>query len=466
MADAQTLTVKRNTAGALAGLSLSLLLSSLGTSIANVALPTLAEAFSAPFREVQWVVLAYLLASTVLIVGIGGLGDILGRRRLLLAGLALFTAASALCGLAPSLPFLVAARAAQGLGAAAMMALAMAFASETVPRERIGSVMGLFGTMSAVGTALGPSLGGLLIAGFGWPAAFLVAVPFGLAAFALVHRFLPMDGTATKAGRFDLPGAGLLAASLTAYALAMTAGQETLDPQNAALLAAAAIGGVLFVIRQRKAAFPLIRPAALRRHGFRASLTANVLVATVMMATLVVGPFYLARTVGLGPAGVGLVMAIGPFVSMASGVIAGRMVDRLGAAPMALAGLAAMTAGAVGLSLLSALFGLAGYIAAIVVLTPGYQLFQAANNAAVMTGVPADRRGVTSGLLNLSRNLGLITGASLMGAIFTLAAGTRDTTVAGAAAVAAGMQATFAVAAVLVLAALVLAALGLRRNAA
>ena len=158
MQDTETPTADGNRVGALAGLSLAILLSSLGTSIANVALPTLAQHFSAPFPHVQWVVLAYLLASTVLIAGIGRLGDLFGRRRLLLAGLAIFSAASLLAGLSPSLPFLIAVRAVQGAGAAAMMALAMAFVSETVPKERIGSTMGLLGTMSAVGTALGPSL--------------------------------------------------------------------------------------------------------------------------------------------------------------------------------------------------------------------------------------------------------------------------------------------------------------------
>src|SRR3954462_8276647 len=163
----------------LAGLSLSMLLSSLGTSITNVGLPALAQAFTASFQQVQWVVLAYLLAITTLIVSVGRLGDIIGHRRLLLIGIALFTAASTLCGVAPTLWLLIAARAAQGLGAAIMMALAMAFVGETVPKARIGSAMGLLGTMSAIGTALGPSLGGFLIAGFGWQAIFLVNVPLG-----------------------------------------------------------------------------------------------------------------------------------------------------------------------------------------------------------------------------------------------------------------------------------------------
>src|SRR2546423_12358846 len=124
-----------------------MLLPSLSTSVANVGLPTLAQAFNASFQEVQWVVLAYLLAITTLIVSVGRFGDITGRRRLLLAGIFLFTVASALCGVAPSLWFLVAARAVQGLGAAVMMALTLALVSETVPKEKTGSTMGLLGTM-------------------------------------------------------------------------------------------------------------------------------------------------------------------------------------------------------------------------------------------------------------------------------------------------------------------------------
>src|ERR1700694_4562676 len=130
---------------ALASLSLSMLLSSLGTSIANVGLPTFASAFSASFQQVQWIVLAYLLASTTLIVSVGRLGDTAGRRRLLLAGIILFTAASVLCGVAPTLWLLIAARATQGLGAAIMMALTMAFVGETAPKTKAGRAMGMLG---------------------------------------------------------------------------------------------------------------------------------------------------------------------------------------------------------------------------------------------------------------------------------------------------------------------------------
>jgi len=443
----------------LAGLSLSMLMSSLGTSIANVALPTLAQAFNASFQEVQWVVLAYLLAITTLIVSVGRLGDITGRRPLLLAGIFLFTVASLLCAAAPTLWLLIAARAAQGLGAAIMMVLAMAFAGETVPKDRIGSAMGLFGTMSAIGTALGPSLSGVLIAALGWQAIFLVNVPLGLLAFFLAYRHLPIDRREPNTDRagFDIVGTLLLALTLGAYALAMTTGRGSFGALNLGLLLTALFGVGIFVFAERRAASPLIRLAMFRDPGLSASLVISALVATVMMATLVVGPFYLSRALGHGAALVGLIMSIGPIISATSGVLAGRIVDRLGAPFMVIVGLIAMAVGSVALSALPTMFGIAGYIAAIAVLTPAYALFQAANNTAVMMDVHPNQRGVISGLLNLSRNLGLITGASLMGAVFALASAATNITTADSESVATGMRITFAVAGVLIVMALAIA---------
>ena len=443
----------------LASLALCMLLPSLGTSIANVALPTLAEAFAASFQQVQWVVLAYLLATTTLIVSVGRLGDITGRRRLLMAGIFLFTAASALCGVASGLWLLIAARAVQGLGAAVMMTLTMAFVGEAVPKPRTGSAMGLLGTMSAVGTALGPSLGGVLIAGFGWQAIFVVNVPLGVLALVLARRYLPADPRASKADQtgFDNVGTLLLALTLAAYALAMTIGRGRFGPVNMALLVAAALGVGLFVLTEARATSPLIRLTRFRDPVLSASLAMSALVSTVMMATLVVGPFYLARALGLDTALVGIVMSVGPVIAALTGVPAGRIVDRLGAQRMTVSGLAGMVVGCSALCTAPATLGIAGYVIPIVIITANYALFQAANNTAVMTDVSPDQRGVISGMLNLSRNLGLITGASVMGAVFALAARASDFTTARPEAVAIGMRVTFAVAAALVVVALVIA---------
>jgi len=444
---------------ALASLSLSMLLSALGTSIANVALPTLAQAFSASFQEVQWVVLAYLLAITTLIVSVGRLGDLIGRRRLLLAGIFLFTVASVLSGLAPTLWLLIGARAVQGLGAAIMMALTMAFVGEMVPKEKTGSAMGLLGTMSAIGTALGPSLGGVLIAGLGWRAIFFINVPLGILALLLAYRYLPIDrpGPTTDRARFDRVGTLLLALTLAAYALAMTMGHGSFGPLNMALLLAAAFGVALFVLAETRAASPLIRLTMFRNPVLSAGFSMSALVTTVVMATLVVGPFYLSRALGLDAARVGLVMSSGPIVAALTGVPAGRFVDRLGAHRMSIVGLIAMAAGSSILTTLPTKFGIPGYIAPLVVITAGYAMFQAANNTAVMTNIRPDQRGVTSGMLNLSRNLGLITGASVMGTVFALGSATTNIMTARPEAVAAGMRITFAVAAALIVVALAIA---------
>jgi EmrB/QacA subfamily drug resistance transporter len=442
-----------------------MLLSSLGTSIANVGLPTFAQAFNSSFQAVQWIVLAYLLAITTLIVSVGRLGDIVGRRRLLLAGIFLFTLASALCGVAPTLWLLIAARVAQGLGAAIMMALTMAFVGETVPKERTGSAMGLLGTMSAIGTALGPSLGGVLIAGFGWPALFLFNVPLGILTLLLAHRFLPLDRCEPQAGRagFDHPGTLLLVLTLAAYALAMTVGRGSFGLFNMTLLLAAVCGFGLFVHAEARAASPLIRLAVFRNPILSAGFAMSALVTTVVMATLVVGPFYLSGALGLDAARVGLVMSSGPTVAALTGVPAGRVVDRFGAHRMSVVGLIGMAVGASILPVLPTSFGVPGYIAPLVVITAGYALFQAANNTAVMTNIRPDQRGVISGMLNLSRNLGLITGASAMGAVFALASTTTDIATARPEAVATGMRITFAVAASLIVVALAIAARAFRR---
>lgn len=444
---------------ALVSLSLTMLLSSLASSITNISLPTLAQVFDASFHNVQWVVLAYLLAITSLIVSVGRLGDMLGRRRLMLAGILLFTLASALCGVAPTLWLLIAARALQGLGAAIMMALTMALIGETVTKEKTGSAMGLLGTLSAIGTALGPTLGGVLIAGPGWRGIFLINLPLGLLALILTARHLPADRPLAQAERvrFDHLGTLLLALTLAAYALAMTLGRGSFGLLNAALLVAAVVGAGLFLRVESQAASPLIRLAMFRDSTLGASFAMSALVMTVMMATLVVGPFYLSAALGLDAAWVGLAMSSGPIISALTGVPAGRIVDRCGAPRMSITGLSIMAAGALILPVLPMSLGVPGYIVPLVIITAGYAIFQAANNTAVMADVRPDRRGVVSGLLNLSRNLGLITGASVMGSVFALGAATTDISTAQPEAVALGMHATFAVAALLIVIALAIA---------
>ena len=403
-------------AGVLVSLSLAMLLSSLSTSIANVTLPALVQAFAAPFEAVQWVVVAYLMTITLVIVGVGRLGDVAGRRRLLLIGLTLFTLASMACGLATGLGPLIAARVLQGLGAAVMMALSLALVNEVVPKDRAGRTMGLLGTLSAVGTAMGPTLGGWLIGAWGWQAIFWVQVPLSLVALAMAFRHLPADApsAAPKAAR-------------TVHA-----------------------GAVLQALRQ-----PMMAT------GFSTSALAT----TVAMATLVVGPFYLGGAFGLEAARMGLVMSVGPAVAALAAAPAGRLVDRLGTQRVNMGGLLLMGLGSASLPFAAAGWGVAGYAGALALITAGYATVQTANNTAVMAQARADQRGLVSGLLQLSRNLGLITGASVMGAVFQFGASAALGPAADASALAAGLRLTFLLAAALVALAAVLSLWAARRKA-
>jgi len=446
---------------ALASLSLSMLMPSLDTSIANAGLPTLVQAFNASFQEAQWIVIAYLLAITTLIVSVGRLGDILGRRRLFLGGIVLFTEASLLCGVAPTLWLLIAARAVQGLGAAIMMALTVALVGETVPKAKTGSAIGLLGTMSAIGTMLGPSVGGVLIAGPGWRAIFLVNVPVGILTLLLAQRYLPVDRHAGKTDqrvRFDGAGTLLLALTLAAYALALTIGRGHFGLCNITLLVAAIFGAGLFVLTEARVTSPLIRLAMFQDRVLSASLAMSTLVSTVIMATLVVGPFYLARGLRLETALVGLALSAGPLAAALTGVPAGRLADRFGAQRMIISGLAGMAVGAAALSMIPMKFGVAGYLFSIIIITASYALFQTGNNTTIMANSGPEQRGVISGLLSLSRNLGLITGASVMGATFAAASATSNILTSSPEAVATGMRVTFAVAFALIMVAMVIAA--------
>jgi MFS family permease len=216
-------------------------------------------------------------------------------------------------------------------------------------------------------------------------------------------------------------------------------------------------GAGLFAFTQTRVSSPLIRLSTLYDAKLRANLGGALLVSTVMMATLVVGPFYLSRALALDTATVGLVMSIGPMVAAVAGVPAGRMVDRFGSQRMIVSGLSGVAIGCFILAILPETFGIFGYALPLAGITACYAMFQAANNAAVMMDVAPDRRGVISAMLNLSRNLGLVTGAAVMGGVFAQATAAPEIMAAASQAVANGMRVTFLLATVLIAGALVLA---------
>lgn len=381
-------------------LALCVLAAALGTSAANVALPELTAWSGGSYGHAQWVVTAYVLAMTAASLLVGRVGDIFGRERVLRMALALFVVAALVAAMAPTLGVLAAARAVQGIGAAAMITLPLAIAKDAVEPERTGSVMGLLGTVTAAGTAAGPAIGGVLLGIGGWPTVFLAMIP------------LPV----------------------------------------AALLVGLIVGGS----RQRRRPSESGDEQATEPRGLLATGAGlNLIVGMVMMSTLVIGPYFLTGALGLGPGRVGLVMAVAPVTSIFAGVLAGSLVDRGDAARLVPLGLGIMVIGAIALALLPSILGVFGYLVGTVTLAPGYQLFMAANNTQIMSGVSAAFRGTASGVLGLSRNLGLLAGTLVLGSLFAAIATNGDVGLSAPEQLEMGMRVTFGgAAAILAVAAL------------
>ena len=418
---------------ALTALATATLVAALGSSIATVSLPAIVEDLAVEVGQAQWVTLAYLLVSTVLVLPAGPLGDLLGRRRLLLWGLAGYAVAALFAVAAPGLGLLVAARGLQGAAAAAVAAMSLALVRDTVPAGTYGRAMGVLGASTASGMALGPAVGGALLGVGGWRAAFVVLAVLPLGGLALAVAGLGPDRSALHSltapdvrARLDLPGAGLLTVALIAYATA-----ATLQPGGAtgtlALIVLAGLAGLAFARHERHTAYPMVRLADLRRLRLLPQLASAFAAATLMIAYAVTAPLLLALGLGLPTWAMGLVLAVSPVAAMVTGWPAGRLVDRRGAGWAALTGLGAVAAGGRALALLPAWLGVAGVLLGGLVLAPGNQLFMAGNATLVMTATPAAEQGAASGLVNLSRNLGSVTGASVMLWIYTAAAAREAT---------------------------------------
>jgi Arabinose efflux permease len=206
-------------------LALTTLMAAIDTNIVNIALPTVARSLNASFASVQWIALSYLLAVTSLIVGIGRIGDVFGKKSIFIFGIIVFTAASLLCGISTSIYTLILFRALQGVGGAVLMALSFAILGDLVSKEKIVQSMGILTAMLPIGFALGPSVGGALIGVSGWRSIFFFNVPIGIIALILVLRF-PKIPISEKVEKFDVPGLILLCAALSCYVLSVTFAED------------------------------------------------------------------------------------------------------------------------------------------------------------------------------------------------------------------------------------------------
>ncbi len=394
-------------------------LSTVDGSIVNVALPTLARHFGSALDQVQWVVLGYLLVITSLAPGIGRLADIVGRKRIYAAGLAVFTFGSLLCGVAPGIGWLVAFRFIQGVGGAVITSLAAALVTEAFPPTERGKVLGLVGSLVSIGIVIGPTIGGLILDSLSWRWIFYVNLPVGIGGIWLVIRRVPADRPDGDQ-RFDVPGAVALFVALAALLVGLTLeqGRGLRDGTVLGLLALSAVSLVLFVVIERRSSDPLLDLALLKAPFLAVNLVTGLVVFVCLAGSNILAPFYLQGILGLSLRTVGFLLAVVP---LAMGVVApfsGAAADSVGPRWLTFGGLVILSGGLFGARGIGLLTTPESYALMFLPVGIAFGLFQSPNVSMIMAAAPPGRLGVVSGLSSLTRTLGAAVGVATMGALW------------------------------------------------
>ncbi len=411
--------------GVLLAIGLGTFMSALDGSVVNIILPVVRQDFGAPVAAVEWVITVYLLVVSGLLLSVGRLGDLRGHRSVYTTGFAVFLLGSALCGLAPSVGFLIGARGAQALGAAMLFANSPAILTKSFPAEMRGRALGLQATMTYLGLTIGPSMGGWLTTALGWRSVFYINLPVGLLALAMALRFVPRDEGSGAAEAFDLRGAVTFTAGLVALLLALNQGHAWgwTAPATLALLAASVVLLIAFVSLERRVAAPMVDLSLFRRRTFSAAAASALLNYVCVYTLLFLMPFYLLQARGMSPAQAGLLLTAQPLLMAAVAPISGTLSDRIGTRIPSVLGMGLF---AVGLLLLSRLALDTTYLAVagmLAVAGLGIGIFVSPNNSALMGAAPTHRQGIAAGLLALARNVGMVIGVGLAGAVYTTVLG-------------------------------------------
>lgn len=392
----------------------------LDASIVTVAIPSMKTEFGVSLFEVEWVALIYLLILVGSISAIGRAADMFGRKLLYTYGFGLFTAASLVCALAPNIGWLLGARAVQAVGAAMLQANSVALIRTSVPRRQLGRAIGIQGAAQAVGLALGPSVGGLLVGLGGWRWVFFVNLPAGAIGLVLGWFLLPRTRVKAERGAFDWLGLLALMPGTAALLLALSQAARSgfADPRTLIPLAASAALLALFLLRERRAANPLVHLSLFSSASFSRGIGSGLLSYLVLFGILFVTPLYLEGAHGLHPAQAGLLLTVLPAALGLVAPAAGFAADRLGAAVPTAAGMTLTAAALVFLALRPGSLWTLGVVLAVMGI--GVGLFTPANNAAVAASGPAHHAGMVSGLLNMTRGLGTSLGVALAAAAYAL----------------------------------------------
>jgi EmrB/QacA subfamily drug resistance transporter len=396
-------------------------MSALDGSVVNTTLPVITRQLGSTVAASEWAVTIYLLVLSGLLLSFGRLGDMRGHKRVYLAGFGIFVVSSALCGLATSVPMLVAFRGLQALGAAMLSANSPAILTKSFPARQRGQALGLQATMTYLGLTVGPSLGGWLTEAFSWRAVFYINVPVGLLAFLLSLRYIAPDHPGKVSERFDALGALAFMVGLTVLLFGLNQG-HALGWGSLPILAS--LGGALlflatFVWIEQRSASPMLDLSLFRSWVFSGAVLSAILNYICIYVITFLMPFYLIQGLQLGPAQAGVILTSMPIVMAIVAPLSGTLSDRIGAYWLTIVGMALLAIGMFLLSRLGPDTSLLSIALRLSVAGLGTGVFISPNTSALMGAAPRNRQGIASGIQATARNFGMVLGVGLAGAIFT-----------------------------------------------
>ncbi len=397
-------------------------MSALDSSVVNMVLPIIREYFQSDVAMVEWTVVIYLLVVSSLLLSFGRIGDLRGHKSVYISGFLVFVTASMACGLASSVGLLIAGRAVQALGAAMLLANSPAILTKSFPPSQRGQVLGMQATMTYLGLTVGPSLGGWLTQSFGWRSVFYIAVPVGLLAFFLSLRFIEAEKPETSHNeRFDWSGALLFAVGLAALLLGLNQGHAW---GWTSLLTLVCLVGALallaaFVWIELRVPSPMLDLSLFKQRIFSASTTSAVMNYICLFSVTFLMPFYLLQGRGFNPAHAGLLLTAQPLIMAVAAPISGALSDRIGSRLLSTSGMAILALGLFLLSKLGSDSSTGQILLSLAVAGLGTGIFISPNTSALLGSAPRQRQGIASGILASARNVGMVLGVGLAGAILT-----------------------------------------------
>lgn len=399
---------------------IGIFMATLDGSIVNVALPTLTAYFKTDITTIEWVVMAYLLTITSLLLSLGRISDMIGRKTIFAGGLAIFTIGSGLCAISGSENQLIFYRVVQGIGAAMLMATGIAIITHAFPPQERGKAMGLIGTVVAIGSMAGPVAGGFLIENVGWQSIFYINIPIGIFGTAMALTVLRKDET-TSGQTFDIPGALALFISLMALLLALSQGQEAgwLSSYIILLFILSIVFAIIFIMIETKAVHPVMELSNFRNRPFAAANISALISFTAMYNVILLMPFFLQNELGYSPEGVGIIFLAVPLVMSVVSPISGWLSDRTNSYVLSSIGVGISTVSILWLGYLTPTSGSIDVVLRLALLGLGMGLFQAPNNSIIMGALPKEKIGIAAGTLGTMRNMGMVIGIAVSGAVFS-----------------------------------------------